>query len=222
MYFVKVFEVFLTLKKRQMKKINLFLTFVALIAVSQFGFAQITGSAHDFSSATWNTSNQEICIVCHTPHNATTLPDAPLWNHALSTASYTLYASGTLNATMGQPDGSSKLCLSCHDGTVAIENYGGVTTGGTFMTGGPLIGTDLSNDHPVSFLYDAALAAADPGLRNPSTALSGLGGTINANMLISGKMQCSSCHDVHNGAGIAGLLLKSNTGSALCLTCHDK
>ncbi len=205
-----------------MKKTKLFLTLVAFIAISQFGFAQITGSAHDFSTATWNTSNQEICIVCHTPHNATTLPDAPLWNHALSTATYTLYASGTLNATMGQPDGSSKLCLSCHDGTVAIANYGGVTNGTVFMTGTNLVSTDLSNDHPVSFLYDAALATADPGLRNPTTALSGLGGTISANMLISGKMQCSSCHDVHNGAGVAGLLLKSNTGSALCLTCHNK
>ena len=205
-----------------MKKTKLFLTLFAFIAVSQFGFAQITGSAHDFSAATWNTSNQEICIVCHTPHNATTLPDAPLWNHALSTATYTLYASGTLNATMGQPDGSSKLCLSCHDGTVAIANYGGVTNGTVFMTGTNLVSTDLSNDHPVSFLYDAALATADPGLRNPTTALSGLGGTISANMLISGKMQCSSCHDVHNGAGVAGLLLKSNTGSALCLTCHNK
>ena len=205
-----------------MKKTKLFLTLVAFIAVSQFGFAQITGSAHDFSAATWNTSNQEICIVCHTPHNATTLPDAPLWNHAISTATYTLYASGTLNATMGQPDGSSKLCLSCHDGTVAIANYGGVTNGTVFMTGANLVGTDLSNDHPVSFLYDAALATADPGLRNPTTALSGLGGTISANMLISGKMQCSSCHDVHNGAGVAKLLLKSNTGSALCLTCHNK
>jgi predicted CXXCH cytochrome family protein len=206
-----------------MKKLYFFLTFAFLIFLSQFGNAQITGSSHDFSAAAWNTSNNEICIVCHTPHNATILPDAPLWNHALSAVTnYTLYASGTLNATMGQPDGSSKLCLSCHDGTVAIENYGGVTSGATFMSGGPLLGTALSNDHPVSFLYDAALAGADPGLQNPTTALSGLGGTINQNMLISGRMQCSSCHDVHNGAGIVGLLLKSNSHSALCLTCHIK
>jgi hypothetical protein len=96
-----------------MKKLYFFLTFAFLIFLSQFGNAQITGSSHDFSAAAWNTSNNEICIVCHTPHNATILPDAPLWNHALSAVTnYTLYASGTLNATMGQPDGSSKLCLS--------------------------------------------------------------------------------------------------------------
>lgn len=207
-----------------MKKLNLFLTLATLIVFSQFGFAQITGSAHDFSAELWNTSSQEICIVCHTPHNATTIADAPLWNHALSTASFTLYSSGTLNATMGQPDGSSKLCLSCHDGTVAIANYGGVVNDPTLMTGAFLVGTDLSNDHPVSFTYNAALALADPGLVNPITAPSGIpGGTnINADMLISGKMQCSSCHDVHNSAGIGSLLVKSNIGSALCLTCHDK
>jgi predicted CXXCH cytochrome family protein len=47
-------------------------------------------------------------------------------------------------------------------------------------------------------------------------------GTINTNLLSSGKMQCSSCHDVHNSAGVLGLLRKSNAGSALCLTCHHK
>jgi predicted CXXCH cytochrome family protein len=123
---------------------------------------------------------------------------------------------------MGQPDGSSKLCLSCHDGTVALENFGGVTTGTTEITGDALMGTDLSNDHPVSFTYNTALATADGELEDPSTGLSGLGGTIDDDMLISGKMQCSSCHDVHNTAGINYMLLKSNSASALCLTCHIK
>jgi len=207
-----------------MKKFSLFLTFAILFVASQSGYCQITGSAHDFSAQSWNTSSQ-ICIVCHTPHNAnTTVLNAPLWNHALSTvATYTMYSSATMNSTAGQPDGSSKLCLSCHDGTVALENFGGVTTGTNVMTGGALMGTTLNNDHPISITYDAALAAADGGLFNPTTTQSGLGGTITATMLIANKMQCSSCHDVHNSAGTAGgLLLKANTASALCLTCHDK
>lgn len=207
-----------------MKKLNLFFTLATLLLVSQLGFAQITGSAHDFSTQSWNTTT-EICIVCHTPHNAnTSVLNAPLWNHALSTvATYAMYSSATMNSIAGQPDGSSKLCLSCHDGTVALENFGGVTAGTNVMTGGSLMGTDLSNDHPISITYDAALAAADGGLYNPTTTQSGLGGTISATMLIGNKMQCSSCHDVHNSAGTTnGLLLKSNTASALCLTCHDK
>lgn len=206
-----------------MKKLNLFLSVTFLFLVS-FGYAQtIAGSGHDFTSKGWNTTS-EICIVCHTPHNAnTTVADAPLWNHQISAvASYTMYTSGTMQSTAGQPDGSSKLCLSCHDGTVAMENFGGKTNGTNMMTGGDVLGTSLSNDHPISITYDAALATSDGGLQNPTTALSGLGGTIAANMLVSGKMQCSSCHDVHNGAGVAHLLLKSNAGSALCLTCHKK
>lgn len=184
----------------------------------------IVGSKHDFSTQAWNTSvGSQICIVCHTPHNASlVVTDAPLWNHGTTATTYTLYASSTLNSTMSQPDASSKLCLSCHDGTVALENYGTTTNGTHFITGDHNLGNGLNNDHPVSFTYDAALSTADGGLKNPATALSGLGGTIAQNMLFGGKMQCASCHDVHNTAGQPSLLVKSNSISALCLTCHDK
>jgi predicted CXXCH cytochrome family protein len=181
----------------------------------------IVGSSHDFSTQSWNSTN-EICVVCHTPHNSNiSVSNAPLWNHTLTNSSFQLYTSATFNGTSGQPDGSSKLCLSCHDGSVALENFGGTTTGTHFATTG-LLGTDLRDDHPISFLYDAALATTDGQLKNPTTALSGLGGTISQNMLIANKMQCSSCHDVHNSSGVAGLLIKSNVASDLCLTCHIK
>ena len=142
-----------------MKNLHLFLSIATLIVLSQFGYAQITGSSHDFSGQSWNPggANAEICVVCHTPHNAnTSVVNAPLWNHALSaTATYTMYSSATMNAvTTGQPDGSSKLCLSCHDGTVALENFGGVTSGTHLMTGNAAVGSgaNLSNDHPISAL----------------------------------------------------------------------
>jgi len=193
--------------------------------MSSFGYSQITGSAHDFSGENWNNTG-EICIVCHTPHNADiTVPDAPLWNHEVTaTATFTLYNSPSFDgaATIGQPSGASKLCLSCHDGTVAMDNFGGRTNGGDFMTGSELVGTDLSNDHPISFTYDAALASTDGGLYDPTSANSGLGGTINDDLLLAGQLQCSSCHDVHNGGNLNNLLRISNAGSALCLTCHNK
>jgi hypothetical protein len=68
-----------------------------------------------------------VCVFCHTPHGAT-LGITPLWNRKLSSATYKTYTSSSLDAavTMGgsldQPGGSSKLCLSCHDGTLAIGN----------------------------------------------------------------------------------------------------
>lgn len=193
---------------------------LALVLGQTVQAGTIVGSAHDFSAQGW--SGGETCVTCHTPHNASTsVSAAPLWNHAVTTATFTVYSSGTLNATVGQPDGTSKLCLSCHDGTVAIDSFGGAT-GSTMVSGGALVGTSLANDHPVSFTYDAALATSDGGLKDPATATSGLGSTIDTDMLSAGKMQCSSCHDVHNGSGLANLLVKSNAGSALCLTCHSK
>lgn len=215
----------INLKTNPMKKIlcSALLTFI----FAQFSFGQhIAGSAHDFSTQTWNTTG-EICICCHTPHNADiTVADAPLWNHQVTSATFTLYSSPTFNGstTIGQPSGSSKLCLSCHDGTVALENFGGTTNGTHFISAGSNFGTNLSNDHPISFTYDAALAAADPGLYNPNTQLvGGTGsGTITNTWLFGGKLECASCHDVHNSTGEAHLLLKNNAGSALCLTCHNK
>lgn len=88
------------------------------------------------------------------------------------------------------------------------------------------LGTDLRNDHPISFVYNSALATADGGLYNPATQTSGLGGTIEQDMLFgtagSKTLECASCHDVHNTYGQPYMLLKSNNASALCLTCHNK
>ncbi|MBE0644300.1 MAG: cytochrome c3 family protein [Bacteroidetes bacterium] len=202
-----------------------FLT-VVFVLLAFTANAQLTGSAHDFHSLTWNTSG-EICLPCHTPHNgSTTLSDAPLWNHAATSSTFTLYSSGTMNATMGQPTGVSKLCLSCHDGSVALDSYGG-TSGTTYVTGGTNFGTDLTNDHPISISYTAALATADGELHDPTTTLSGLSttGNIDDDMLFGtahDKLECSSCHDVHNSGNHGGLLVKSNAASALCITCHNK
>jgi predicted CXXCH cytochrome family protein len=195
----------------------------------------IQNSVHDLRT---ELGISEICVVCHTPHNAmdpasNALDYAPLWNHEVSTANYTLYSSATLNHTPGQPDGSAKLCLSCHDGSVAVDNYGGVTTGGTFVDDAIFnglpgtaagsarnFGTSLDNDHPISFLYDP-VAAIDPEIL-PSTDPTSIGGTIATRLLVDGKVQCSSCHDVHDVDGNDHLLVIDNTASNMCLTCHKK
>lgn len=193
----------------------------------------ITGSAHDFSVAGWN-STGEICVVCHTPHNAdTSVTAAPLWNHVITSKTFVTYASDTLNATVGQPSGTSKLCLSCHDGTVALDSFGG-SNGATFMTGSVAVGSDeLDNDHPISFTYDQTLITADGALHALDSAANiGSGadvrnGTISSNLLFGGQVQCASCHDVHNkftvGPTATNKLLRiTNDGSTLCLTCHNK
>ncbi|NOZ03558.1 MAG: cytochrome c3 family protein [FCB group bacterium] len=205
------------------KKLFALATSIILMMGVSFGAGTITGSAHDFSSASWN-STGEICVTCHTPHNAdVSVSDSPLWNHQVTSSTFTLYSNSvSLDATLGQPNGISKLCLSCHDGSVALDNFGGNTGGATNIADSLSLGTNLANDHPVSFTYDATLASDDGELFDPTTQNSGLGGTIAADMLVSNKLECSSCHDVHNGSGLSKLLVKSNTSSALCLTCHNK
>jgi predicted CXXCH cytochrome family protein len=197
----------------------------------------IVGSKHDFSasgpSVDYKGTGTQVCVYCHAPHNGagTTL----LWNHAASAATYNLYnstVSSTMNAAPSQPAGVSKLCLSCHDGTIAIDSFGGVT-GTKVATGGALLGIDLRNDHPIGFVYNAALVTADPGLRAVSTAATigtGNTGTIETKMLFgaagSATMECASCHDVHNstsGTAVESKLLRITTSaSALCTTCHIK
>jgi predicted CXXCH cytochrome family protein len=196
--------------------------------------AQITTSVHDLNSYTTDPITMpdgRICVACHTPHNANTT-DAPLWNHAASAGGHTPYDSGTLDAIVGAPAGVSLLCLSCHDGSAALDSFGAGTrtdnTPGTVtLTGNALLDIDLSNDHPVSFTYDTALSTVDVELHDPSGSPSGLGGNIDVDMLFglgNDQMECSSCHDVHNGPSVVQdpLLIKTNTASALCFTCHDK
>jgi hypothetical protein len=198
----------------------------------------IVGSPHDFSKAGWN-SSQQICVACHTPHNSdTSVTSAPLWNHAVTTSTFTMYARDSLDgAITGQPDGVSRLCLSCHDGTVAVDSFGGTTGSVTMASLNPaaVLGTDLSNDHPISITFNTTTAATDGALHDPATTSVTIGaggdktrtGTIDKVMLSNGTVQCSSCHDVHNSFTVPGdggvpLLKVSKAGSQLCLTCHNK
>lgn len=205
--------------------------------------AGIRGSVHDFSQAAWNvTKAGEICGVCHIPHEkarpAGQVGNPLLWGRSMSQQTFTVYTSPTLNGAITTPDGTAKLCLSCHDGTVALEHFNGQTTGGsTFMAmvrasavvpGLP--NGDLGNTHPISITYDNV---ADPGLWNPSTRQFGsTAGRVINDVLEGGKVQCRTCHDVHNkdveapDSGPAYLLRvavkKAAAPSGLCLTCHNK
>jgi hypothetical protein len=223
----------------------------AVLSVAGVGQAQILGSAHDFSEANWNTTGTA-CGACHTPHNAVVPQIVPLWNHATDgSAGFTVYAnsqySGSLNATdVSQPSGASLACLSCHDGVVAVDSYDGVA-GSTFI--GDInpdanLGKDLSNDHPISFTYDDALAGLDGYLRLPSTAtidasVPQLGGKTVGEALLKGqnhdRMECTSCHDPHGQKGtlslpssgsmfvvIDGPKYSGFDKSLLCLQCHIK
>lgn len=168
------------------------------------------------------TTEPQVCLFCHAPHN--TSPSGQLWNRRVSTATYTPYTSSTRKSVAGQPNGASLLCLSCHDGTIALGEVrssasiiamaGGATT---IPAGATRLGTDLSDDHPVSFVFDAALRTARGELADPATLVKP--GKVRLDG--SGRLQCTSCHDPHDSTN-PKFLVVSNTASALCQTCHTK
>lgn len=219
----------------------------------------------------------QVCVFCHTPHGATSGSVAPLWNRKLSTtATYIPYTSSSIEATdLNQPGGSSKLCLSCHDGAMAIGEVnvlngasraspnpeiemkvnGTITSGAKMPSGSGAttgftrnLGTNLSNDHPISFTYDASLGVADGELRGGPTGpvvVNRVAGTgLNNHAIIpleNNQVQCASCHDPHirdknEAANGNAKFLRMNrfqvttpAGGAfdtandiICLACHDK
>ncbi len=183
----------------------------------------LAGTVHNLSTSgpgsVKATTETELCIFCHTPHNSN--PRAPLWNKSDPGVSYTLYNSSTSEAAVGQPSGSSILCLSCHDGTIALGAVMSRTTDigfnsgiTTMPTGETNLSTDLSDDHPISFLYNSALSVSDGQLHDPSTLPQSI-------TLENGNLECVSCHDPHKN-DFDNFLVEDTRYSTLCVTCHDK
>ena len=174
--------------------------------------ASIEGSAHDLAAAGYD--SRDTCSFCHTPHG--TASENPLWNQKLSDAVYQIYQSSSLEAEVGQPTGTSKLCLSCHDGTVALgtkpSNDG---QGNSYIPGGESnLGTDLSDDHPISFVYSENLTIEDNQLRSPSL----LPDQIRLDEF--NELQCTSCHDPHDNE-FGDFLVMPNVRSQMCTSCHN-
>jgi predicted CXXCH cytochrome family protein len=166
------------------------------------------------------TVEKPVCDFCHPPsHRGLAKPS---WNRELPEIIYTTYQSSSLKAAVGQPNGASRLCLSCHDGTIALgalkSEKQPIPFGGGAVrmpVGRTNLGTDLSDDHPVSFVYDGALASRNGQLEYPAA----LKRAVKLDKF--GYLQCTSCHNPHDDV-YGKFLVMENTYSALCTTCHKK
>ncbi len=191
-----------------------------------------------------------ICMYCHAPHNARKLDSmvsyVPLWNHtiALDTV-FTMYMKMDSTGLSGPgqqeltvinlafaPGSVSQLCLSCHDGSVATNEYGFMLSlskrgaGQHYITSPPLkngFGTTFSAGHPIGFDYQSFVNVNDA--INPVTApvvgtLNGGPATI-GELLWNGRVECITCHDVHNYKnGGPKFTWVNDTKSKLCRICH--
>lgn len=205
---------------------------LAAVCAAPAAWAVIAASAHDFSGpGSFDVPGVvDTCSSCHVPHKPK--QNVPLWGHTLTGSSFNLYntnpaySSGNgayYDASPNSFTGSNtRACLSCHDGTVAVERNG------VFLTSGANPGawilwnngaataagnaSGLLGSHPVGVDY-AALSAANPTEfdTTPDPRIKLEGGT---------HVQCTSCHNAHNI--VPKMLVMSNAASALCTGCHTK
>jgi len=219
-----------------MKRIVCALSFITFLLVLMLllAFGGVINTKHNLSvsgpGTIKSTSESEICIFCHIPHNAN--PAYPLWNHDISFVNYTSYWSNTLQSYSSRQaapsiDGFSQLCLGCHDGTIALGAIGGrpnsikfsgdarnpkdpVERLGQRLKVGDYgyLGTDLSGGHPISIKFDKALADlrnADPNLNHLIWPINDPEGYVKLYPTHNGYgVQCTSCHDPHGGRGASG------------------
>ncbi|MCF6331088.1 MAG: cytochrome c3 family protein [Sulfurimonas sp.] len=230
-----------------MKK--LFIKNIGTLVILSTGLFAVGGPHGDITSSTsTDTDNGQVCVYCHTPHASNnSYQPAPLWNKPSISTEFTMYGAvnpgvagvtiaGTLSAT--GPTGASMACLSCHDGVSAMNSVVNAPGSGGYNPTGSYIGTnppnaasmaaieykavgldgDLTNDHPISIEYMPGRA----GLRPVSTPVTDiLGASMISDLLKSGKVECTSCHDPH-GTEYNTYLRSSNIGSSLCVACHEK
>ena len=220
----------------------------------------ILGSKHDFTGLNERAGVTAMpgvafsdygysCVYCHIPPEETGANPAEFggitdWNRfEPATDNYKLYKSQTLDMNTGKPNPISMLCLSCHDGTMAVDMIvfkpaafdsaedqamhmrinasDNIESCGKCHNGQvahdisvKVIGTDLSNDHPISMRY-AGLEFKDKDFRPPDH----VDGFDNGVKLYNGNVECATCHNVHNPTNELLLRAKAET---LCFTCHLK
>jgi len=237
------------------RTIGLVILMMAIVTSMSFAAGKpsksaIVGSAHDLRAgfAQYGYNAYALCNYCHIAHKvaASTYPSniGPLlWNHTLSSvAAYGVYSSDIFNsygtdiADLGPLNTgayvTSNMCLSCHDGTVAIassydyadalalngKEYGSGATGFTYMPSTAVI-KDLTNTHPVNFTYYNAAWIPQAGVLAPASPSSVDGAGLVP--LEQGKMQCYTCHDAHNGASaIFEQPFPTQASGTFCTYCH--
>jgi len=199
--------------------------FLLLVSVAAFG-QQITGDvlgAHNLSTGGNSRITghmQAACLYCHVPHSGPN--KVALWGQKLSSSSYSTYVSDTSANTTTQPalGADSSLCLSCHDGTVAV---GQVTPYGPYVMQGKWnpLGNQLQSSHPFSLnlpLKDSADLVASLAAEGKTNDQTG------AVKLIKGNVECTTCHEPHNqyvDIQSQNFLVLINKKGAVCTSCHE-
>ena len=165
------------------------------------------------------------CTFCHAPHSGLG-GVTPLWNQTLSAQTYTPYTSstykqqGNMQPILGV---TSSLCLSCHDGTVAVGQtavFGKIPMQGT-MNNMDVLGTNLGGSHPFSLVLPIK---DSPDLAASLVAQGVTADPTGAVKLVNGNVECTSCHNPHvqgTDSVAQNFLVRDSSNGQMCLACHD-
>jgi predicted CXXCH cytochrome family protein len=211
-----------------MRAIQIVALLVLVMLASGAARQSVRDTSHNLSvtgpGAIRAASETRICIFCHSSHNATN--EGPLWNHQTSSpAAFRIYDRATMQGSAQQPNGATKLCLSCHDGTIAVgsvhssqqaiemQNVGGA--GEIPASRKAHIGTDLSGTHPVSVKMNEQTALARTSLRWPP-----YDSEADVGLDEFGFVQCTSCHDPHGSKSASLPFWQKESYSEVCRVCH--
>ena len=185
-----------------------------------------------------------VCVFCHTPHNATVADSSmnplPLWGNTVSDLQPTPYQWATpanKSLTRDNTDvlaGPSRLCMTCHDGSIAIDAHtsNGTDNNGTFtLSGSRAVGSNgslIEKTHPIGFSWDAAVKA-----RNIKTGdlINGVAATNDVNE-IAQKNEQFATSVTHSGAAGTYNTVARNSGRTIgsvlyegdimtCASCHE-
>ena len=197
---------------------------LALAASTALAGTPVAGSKHDLSVAgpgpVRAATEARVCIFCHVAHGGgpgmTSRPDAGDRGRP--------YESSTMQNRVATPTGTTRMCLSCHDGTIAVgqTRKGRIEMRGTEGDGripssrASNVGTDLRRTHPVSF--------APASSSRTSSVRAHLPRAREVRLDARGEVQCTSCHDPHSefgGTPEGKFLVRRTANSELCATCHD-
>lgn len=175
-----------------------------------------------------DTDNYTVCSSCHTSGQPAAAFPITGWTSGTNSHAWGVSASSGLNGTIaptggGMLDsrlsGGNIVCSTCHDvhDNTNSPNLVGVkddmciechaNRNQTNFAGGGI------GHHPVGVTYTAGGDYVDPA---PTLGDAQVG-------LVGGKVECSSCHKVHNGATNDGNLLREDmtVSSAVCKECHN-
>jgi predicted CXXCH cytochrome family protein len=220
----------------------------------------IVGSKHDLSVSNNGTNSfaaaaggtDEICVYCHTPHDA--LQTRVLWQKVLSTVNMTWDETATKEGTplpTTAITAATARCSSCHDGVATVGTVNNAPNSGLSMDGALTniagnaivgVGGDFSGTHPIGIPYAGTTgssasatgadggyyAATGTGCTSPSgfctdEATNGAAINLQGTVVTDLTVECSTCHEPHNVNGIAQFLVVDNaTQSNLCRSCHNK